>query len=173
VTIMQVTEGLDAGPVGLQRAIEIASSDGFEAVASRLAALGGSLLNEALDSLERGELEFTEQDESEATYASKISPEERRLDPSRPAIELERQVRALNPHIGTYLELEDGGRLGVRAARALDAGPPQGQISTEGGELRLGCGSGALALDLVQPPGKRPMAAPEFLRGHPAPPPAA
>ncbi len=173
VTIMRVTEELDAGPVGLQRAIEIAPADGFDSVASRLAELGGTLLNEALDSLERGDLEFTEQDESGATYASKISPEERRLDPSRPAIELERQVRALNPQIGTYLELEDGGRLGVRAARALDTGPPQGQISTEGDELRLGCGSGALALDLVQPPGKRPMAAPEFLRGHPVPPSAA
>jgi methionyl-tRNA formyltransferase len=138
-------------------------------VSARLAELGGELLVRALDRLAEGSLTFSEQDESLATYAEKIAPEERRLDPSRPAAELERRVRALNPHIGTHVELEGGEWLGVLGARAAPEGPPQGEIATGSGELLLGCAEGALRLEPVQPPGGRAMAAADFLRGHPTP----
>ncbi len=170
VTIMRVTEGLDSGPVALQEAIEIAEGEGFESLSARLAELGGRLAVEALDRLERGELKFRDQDDAAATYADKIAPEERRLDPRRPAGELERAVRALNPRIGTYLELEGGARLGVRAARAEAGGPPAGEIRAEGSSLVLGCADRALRLETVQAPGGRPMAAADFLRGHVPPP---
>jgi methionyl-tRNA formyltransferase len=170
VTIMRVTEGLDSGPVALQEAIEIAEGEGFESLSAGLAQLGGRLAVEALDRLERGELEFRDQDDAAATYADKIAPEERRLDPRRPAGELERAVRALNPRIGTYLELEGGARLGVRAARAEADGPPAGEIRVEGSSLVLGCADRALRLETVQAPGGRPMAAADFLRGHVPPP---
>ena len=169
VTIMRVTEGLDSGPVALQEAVEIGPGDGYEAVAARLAELGGDLARRALDRLEGGGLEFSEQDDDAATYAEKITPEERRLDPRRPAVELERAVRALNPHIGTYLELEGGDRLGVREALAGGDGPVAGEISADGDVLALGTGEGVLRLEVVQPPGGRPMAAGDFLRGHGAP----
>ena len=165
-TIMRVTAGLDSGPVALQEAVEIAPGENFESLAGRLASLSGRLLIEALDRLEAGSLEFAEQDEAEATYAEKISPQERRLDPRLSAGELARRVRALNPHIGTYLGLEDGARLGVREAEALEDGPSAGAIEADRSQIVLGCGSGALALAVVQPPGKRPMRAEDFLRGH-------
>ena len=123
----------------------------------------------ALDLRAAGRLEFTDQDDSLATYADKISPAERRLDPARPAAELERTVRALNPHVGAYLELDGGQRLGVRAASTESGSLPAGQLAADGGALRLGCGEGVLRLDVVQPPGKRPMPADAYLRGHPPP----
>jgi methionyl-tRNA formyltransferase len=169
VSIMRVTAGLDSGPVALQDETEIRPDEDYGSLAARLAELSGGLLIEALDQLEAGSLEFREQRDSDATYAEKIGPEERRLDPRRGAAELGGRVRALNPQIGTYLELEDGGRLGVREAKPLEAGPPEGAIESEGGRLVLGCGSGALSLTRVQPPGKRPMSAEDFLRGHPTP----
>lgn len=168
-TIMRVTEGLDSGPVAMQEELEIDPEEGFESLAARLAEASGQLLVASLDSLARGELEFTDQDESLATYAEKIAPEERRLDPARPAAELARAVRALNPHVGTYLDLADGSRLGVRAARAVPGGPPAATLAETEGELVLGTAEGGLVLVEVQPPGKRPMPSAEYLRGRPIP----
>jgi methionyl-tRNA formyltransferase len=169
MTIMRVTEGLDSGPVALQEEVSVEPHEGFDSLADRLATLGGELLVASLGRLADGSIKFTEQDEGLATYAEKISPEERRLDPARPAAELARIVRALNPHIGTHLELSDGTRLGVRAAHAAAAGPPQGRLESEDGGLVLGCVEGALVLTELQPPGKRPMAAAEYLRGNDVP----
>ena len=169
VTIMRVTAGLDSGPVALAEAIPIAAEDDYASLSGKLAELGGELLVRALDELAARTLEFTEQDDSAASYAEKIAPEERHLQPSRPASELERAVRALTPHVGAYLELEDGDRLGVRSARAVADGPSQGAIQADAEQLLLGSADGALRLEVVQPPGKKPMSAAEFLRGHDPP----
>jgi methionyl-tRNA formyltransferase len=169
VTIMRVTAGLDSGPIALAKEVAIADDDDYASLSGKLAELGGELLVRALDGLEAGELEFTEQDEGAASYAEKIAPDERHLRPSRPALELERIVRALTPHVGAYLELEDGGRLGIRAARAIPSGPEQGRIEASGKQLLLGTKDGALRLEVVQPPGGKPMSAADFLRGHTAP----
>jgi methionyl-tRNA formyltransferase len=169
VTIMRVTAGLDSGPVALGESVTIAAEDDYAALSAKLAELGGELLIRSLDLLAEGRLAFAEQDESKATYAEKIGPEERHLRPSRAASELELVVRALTPHIGAFLELDGGDRLGVRAARAVPGGPAQGALDARGDELLLGSTDGALRLDVVQPPGKNPMSAADFLRGHTAP----
>jgi methionyl-tRNA formyltransferase len=168
VAIMRLTEGLDSGPVALMSEVEIGRREDFAALERKLADLGGRLLVKALDQLEWNKLEFTDQDEELATYAEKIDASERRLDPGREAVELERTVRALGRRLGTYLELEGDERLGVRAARALSEGPAPGEFAA-GENLVLGCQEGGLRLDVVQPPGKREMDAAEFLRGNPHP----
>ena len=168
VTIIQVGAGYDSGPIAVQERVAITPEDDYGSLSQRLAELGGQLVVRALDLEATGELELVEQDEAVATYAEKIGPAERRLDPRRPAGELERTVRALNPHLGTYLELEGGGRLGVRAAIAEPGELEPGRLVGEAGALRLGCGEGVLRLELVQPAGGRPMAAQDYLRGHPA-----
>ena len=170
VTIMRLTGGLDSGPIALAEEVEIYGDDDYASLSARLAEVAGELVVRALDALAGGELEFTEQDDAETTYAEKISPDERRLDPALPAMELERRVRALTPHIGAYLELADGSRLGVRSAEAGSVyGPgisdPPGTLDCEG-SLVLVCGDGILRLDVVQPPGRKPMSAADFLRGH-------
>ncbi len=169
VTIMRVTAGLDSGPVALREEIAIEPGEYFDSLSARLAERAGELLVRTLDLVERGELEFAEQDESEATYAEKVSPEERLLDPRRPAVELARIVRALNPRVGTHIELEGGSRLGVRRASATDGGPPAGAIAVADGVPVLGTPEGALRLEVVQPPGGRAMPAADFLRGHELP----
>jgi methionyl-tRNA formyltransferase len=168
-TIMAVTAGLDSGPVALAERSPIGIEDYFDDVSARLAELSGALLVRALELKREGELSFTEQDEREATYADKISPDERRLDPSRPAAELAWKVRGLNPHIGTHLELVGGDRLGVRQAHAAEQELDEGRIVEGDGVLLLGTADAALALEEVQPPGKRAMPAAEFVRGYPIP----
>ncbi|MGH2963702.1 MAG: methionyl-tRNA formyltransferase, partial [Solirubrobacterales bacterium] len=117
VSVMRVTEELDSGPVALQERTAIGPDEDFGSLSVRLAELGGELLVRALDLDGAGRLELRDQDDAEATYAEKIAARERRLDPERSAEELAATVRALTPHIGPYLELEDGTRLGVARAR--------------------------------------------------------
>jgi methionyl-tRNA formyltransferase len=169
VCIMRLTEGLDSGPVALREEVTLGREDDFEALSARLAGLGGDLLVQALDLEAGGGLSFEEQDESEATYAEKIDPAERRLDPSRPAAELAATVRALTPHIGAYLETTGEERLGVRRARAVDVGVKTGSVKAEWGVMLVGCRPGTLRLEVVQPPGGKPMPVDAYLRGHPLP----
>jgi methionyl-tRNA formyltransferase len=169
VSIMRVTEGLDSGPVALRTEVPIEPEEDFGSLAPRLAELGGELIVRAFDLGDRGELGFQDQDEKTATYAEKIQPAERRLDPRRPAPELARKVRALTPHVGAYLQIGDDQRLGVRQASAEEGTGEPGRLEAREGQLRLGCANGVLRLDVVQPPGARPMPADAYLRGHSIP----
>jgi methionyl-tRNA formyltransferase len=162
VSIMRLTAGLDSGPVCAQSPEPIRPEDTYGTLAARLEALGTDLLVRTLDATPP----CVEQNEAGATYAAKIDPRDRELDPSRSAVELERVVRALTPHIGAYVLLEDSTRLGVSAARVLAAGgPPPGVVSLAGPRPVLGCAGGALELLVVQPPGRRAMPAEDYLRG--------
>lgn len=169
VCIMRLTAGLDSGPVALSQEVALGPDEDFEAVSATLAVLGGDLLVRALDLQAQGSLEFTEQDESQATYAEKIEAADRRLDPSRPATELAATVRGLTPHIGAYLEMADEERLGVRCARAVDVSVKTGAVKAEWGAMLVGCCRGALRLEVIQPPGGKPMPVDAYLRGHSLP----
>jgi len=162
VSIMRLTAGLDSGPVCLSAGEPILPEDTYGSLAPRLQRLGGDLLVRALD--ERPE--FAAQDETGVTYAEKIAAEDRLLDPARPAVELERVVRALHPHIGARLPREDGSLLGVHCAVVVADGPPPGALVADAGRLLYGTIDGALELLEVQPPGGRPMDAAAYLRGH-------
>jgi methionyl-tRNA formyltransferase len=141
VCIMRLTAGLDCGPVGLHAFEPIDPQDTYGTLAPRLARLGGDLLIAALDEPPT----FAEQPEEGVTYAEKIGPADRTLDPTAPAVEQVRVVRALHPHIGARLALEDGAFLGVHEARV---GP-----------------DGALEPLVVQPAGGRAMPYADYLRG--------
>ncbi|HKG03095.1 MAG TPA: methionyl-tRNA formyltransferase [Conexibacter sp.] len=165
VAIMRLTAGLDSGPVCLVEHEPIQAEDTFGTLSARLAELGSTLLLRTLD--ERPP--FAEQPDEGVTYAEKITAEDRLLDPAnRSADELDRTVRALAPHIGARLPLPDGSFLGVWGAQpAADAALAPGTSGNEGGRLVLGCaGRSALELTTVQPPGRRPMRAADYLRGH-------
>ena len=167
VSIMRLTAGLDSGPVCLTSDEPIDPQDTYGSLATRLQMLGGELLVRTLDLLATGESPaFVEQDEAQVTYAEKIGPEDRLLDPARPASELERVVRALHPHIGARIALADGTLLGVHRARDAAERTPVGTLSTVAGRLLYGACDRALELLEVQPPGGRPMDAAAYLRGH-------
>jgi methionyl-tRNA formyltransferase len=184
VSIMRLTAGLDSGPVCLTASERIDRQDTYGSLAPRLAQAGGGLLERALDMLDAGErLDFREQDELSATYAEKIGPADRLLHPSRSAVELERVVRALHPHIGARVALPNGAMLGVRRAAVLEDSGVDGIDSSRlseavpgvrrapgafaaEGRLFLACRSGTLELLEVLPAGGRPMDSAAFLRGH-------
>jgi methionyl-tRNA formyltransferase len=161
VSIMRIGAGLDSGPVCLQAREPIAIDDTYGTLAARLEALGGELLVRALD--ERPP--FADQDDTQATYAHKITAEDRRLDPGLGAVELDRVIRALAPHIGAFAQVDDI-RLGVLEARVRPGdGPPAGTLALDGPLPVLACAQGALELVVVQPPGKRAMGGADYLRG--------
>jgi len=164
VTIMRPTAEYDAGPIAGQRAEAIRPDDDYGSLSERLAALGGELLVEALDL----EPTFREQPDTGVTYAEKIAPEDRLLDPQLTADLLERRVRALRPHIGAYVELPWDERLGVTRAGLAAGGdpPPPGQLAAADGHLLYGATGGALELCEVHPQGKRPMDAEAWIRGY-------
>jgi methionyl-tRNA formyltransferase len=166
VTIMRPVAEMDAGPICLERSLAVRPEDDYGSLSRRLAEVGGELLVEALDTSP----ECHEQATEGVTVARKIEPEDRRLEPDLPAAELERRVRALTPHIGAYLELPDGERLGVRRAAAVPAaaGVGAGELSVQDGRLLFGSADGALELLEVQPAGGRVMDAASYLRGHAA-----
>jgi methionyl-tRNA formyltransferase len=161
VSIMLLTAGLDSGPVCRQAEEPIRPGDDYGSLSTRLQTLGGQLLVQELD--ERSSCR--EQDEAQASYAEKIAASDRRLDPAQPAAVLARQVRALTPHIGAYIELSPTDRLGVTQARATETRVPAGALDLDGPRPIFGCADGGLELLAVQPPGKRPMGGEDYLRG--------
>ena len=167
VTIMRMDAGMDTGPVLAQQAMPLAPSDTGGSLSARLARLGASLLLETLPTYLAGTLDPVPQDEGQATYAPLLRKEDGRLDFSRPAVELERQVRAYDPWPGSFLEW-DGRRLALLRASVSDApGADIGAVTRRGLFPAIGTVRGLLVLDLVQPAGRRPVAGDAFLRGTP------
>jgi methionyl-tRNA formyltransferase len=183
VSIMRLTAGLDSGPVCLARGEPIHATDTYGSLSPRLQALGAELLVRALEQSPP----FVDQPQEGVTYAEKITARDRLLDPARPAVELERVVRALHPHIGARVALPGGAPLGVQraalaqawtgrelraSANAAEPGPggvaqpPALGLFAQEGRLLLRCAIGVLELHEVQPAGGRSMEASAFLRGH-------
>ena len=166
ITIMAMDEGLDTGPVLLAEALPIGPATTAGALHDELAGLGARLIVEALDGLAAGTVTSHPQPPHGATYAGKLERADGRLDWRRPADELERRVRALNPWPGTWFE-HGGERLKVLAA-GLEAEAGGGQPGTVlDDRLLVACASGALRLERLQRPGRAAAEAGDFLRGYP------
>ncbi len=157
VTVMQMEAGLDTGPMLLKVSTPIAPSDTGGSLHDRLAALGSQAVIQAVDALAAGTLTGEVQDDSLANYAHKLNKDEARIDWSRPAVELERQVRAFNPWPICHSTL-NGEPLKVLAATLGEGSGQPGQIlaaSKDG--LTVACGEGALRLTRLQLPGGKPL----------------
>jgi methionyl-tRNA formyltransferase len=166
ISIMRITEGLDAGPVCLEGRLPIGRDETAGELHDRLANLGAGLIVEALVKLEAGELECAAQSDAGITYAEKISPGETRIDWTQPAPKVHDMIRGLSPSPGAWFELKLAGR--TERVRAL--GSTLVEISGTPGavlddHLTIGCGEGALRLTELQRAGKCPMPAEDFLRG--------
>jgi methionyl-tRNA formyltransferase len=172
VTIQKIALELDAGDVLLARETRILPGETAGELGARLAELSAELVLDALAEVESGSARYTPQDSARATFCRKLEKEHGRLDWSRPALELERQVRAMNPWPGAFVLLPDGMRLSVWRARALERARAEpaapGTVLEARDQLVVAAGtegSDALELVEVQPPGKRVMSADAFLRG--------
>lgn len=163
VTILRITAGLDSGPIYAQQSERIEPRETYGSLARRLEALGGQLLVDVLHDMPAP----VAQPETGVTYAEKITPEDRPLDPSRPAVELERRVRALAPHIGAQLLLPEGQALGILEASVVaDVGGRPGALEIHDRRPVLICGQGGLRLEAVKPPGRQSMSGEDWVRGH-------
>jgi methionyl-tRNA formyltransferase len=164
VTIMQMEEGLDTGPMLSMEAIPIDASDTTGTLHDKLAALGGRMIVDALRRF--GELQPESQPEQGVTYAAKISKEEARLDLGQPAEVLARKVRAFNPFPGAHVQA-GGMTIKIWGAEPLDAAGAPGKVLRADGQqgIVVACGQGALRLTELQKPGGKRLAAAEFLKG--------
>lgn len=158
VTVMQMEAGLDTGPMLLKVATPITADDTGGSLHDRLAELGPPAVLEAIAGLAAGTLRGEPQDDALATYAHKLSKDEGRIDWSRPAVELERRIRAFSPWPGTHSTLH-GEPLKVLAAHLGEGVGAPGTILAAGRDgLTVACGEGVLCLTRLQLPGGKPLA---------------
>ena len=158
VTVMQMEAGLDTGPMLLKVSTPIDAEDSGGSLHDRLASLGPAAVIEAIAGLASGTLKGQVQDDSLATYAHKLNKEEARIDWSRPAIELERLIRAFNPWPICHSTLNDA-PLKILGAQLGEGQGQPGQILSASKEgLSVACGVGALRLTRLQLPGGKALA---------------
>lgn len=168
ITIMQMDEGLDTGPMLLRQALPIAATDTTASLHDKLAQLGGSLIVQALHSLEQGTLAAEPQPLSGVSYAAKVGKHEAALDFSWPAEVLARKIRAFNPFPGATANW-DGATLKLWQAEALPLDPGQAApgtvlAATDRG-IDVACGSGMLRLLELQKAGGKRLQAAQFRQG--------
>ncbi len=167
VSIMQMEEGLDTGPVLLAEAVPIGPATTAGDLHDTLAALGARLLVAAVDGLAAGTLAPRPQPAEGVTYAHKLERDAGRLDWRRPAQDLERLVRALAPAPGAWF-LHRGERIKVLRAEVVPVTGAPGTVLDE--RLTVACGRAGLRPLVVQRPGKAPVGVEAFLRGYAVPP---
>jgi len=167
ITIMQMDEGLDTGPMLLRRALPIAADDTTASLHDRLAALGGECIVEALGTLVAGGLAATPQPAEGVTYAAKIGRAEADIDWSRPAAEIERAMRAFDPFPGAVSTLRDTAIKCWKAQVVAGEGEPGRVLAVEADGITIACGRDALRCTVLQRPGSKRLPAGEFLRGFP------
>ncbi|AKS40702.1 methionyl-tRNA formyltransferase [Wenzhouxiangella marina] len=171
MSLMQMDVGLDTGPVLLQSATPIGPDESAGELHDRLAPMAADLLLDGLKRLVEGSLpEPQPQDDALATHAPLIQREDARLDWSRPAVDLARQVRAYNPWPVAFGDIE-GLSCRIFEARAIEqiSAEPGRLIrgAGEGREIVVACGQGALAIASLQAPGRKRVSARDWLNGHP------
>ena len=169
ITIMYMDEGLDTGDMITKEATPISDTDTLETLHDRLAEMGARMLVEAANMVVEGRAVRVPQDGSRSCYAEKIERSDCKIDFTRTADEIDRQIRALTPMPLAYCMTPDGKSMKIVSARVSQGEGLPGTVlssSTEGvGEIRVACGSGALSILSLQPEGKGKMDAAAYLRG--------
>ena len=164
-SIMVLTEGMDEGPVVATQSVEVGAEETAGELGNRLAGIGARLLTESLPGYVDGSIVPTEQDDSAATYAAKITTDEARIDWSKPARSVHDLVRGLNPAPGAWTTIGDA-RLKVWSTQVAssETSLAPGEV-VAGRDLIAGTGDGTLVLSEVQLAGKKRMTGAELARG--------
>ncbi len=167
VTIMRMEKGLDTGPMFLLKRLPLAPNETGGSLHDKLAKLGAEALMEALPKIADGSLAPEPQDDSRSNYAKKLDKAEARIDWQQPAEQIERQVRAFNPWPVAHAAYEDA-NLRIWEAHAMaGVGAAPGTVMAAGRQgIDVATGDGLLRVTRLQMPGKRAMAAEDFLNAH-------
>jgi methionyl-tRNA formyltransferase len=169
VAIMQLEPSLDTGPVFAERRVPINAAITAGELQQQLAVLGAAALLEVIDGLVRGEARAVAQASVGVTYAARISKHEALIDWSQSAAQISQQVRAFNPWPVAETPLQSE-RVRIWRAHAVSDGAPGAPGSVLGlraGALLVACGSGQLAIEALQLPGRRVVTAADFAHTHP------
>jgi methionyl-tRNA formyltransferase len=170
VTIMRVAKALDAGAMFAKAHRAVGPDETSDVVEHDLATIGAGLLVSVADQIEAGTASEEPQDDMLSTYAHRLTKEEGLIDWSLPAIYVHNRVRGLFPWPHAYTYLDDA-RLIVRKTRVesgAEPAPPGTVITASRDGIRVATGhGGVLTIEEVQPEGRRPMSARDFLAGHP------
>ncbi|MBQ8302548.1 MAG: methionyl-tRNA formyltransferase [Clostridia bacterium] len=168
VTVMHMAEGLDTGDIISVEKFPILPEDDFEAIHDRSAEVGGRLLSDTIEMIEKGTAERIKQDDSLATYAKKVEKEDCKVDFSLPAEKLDCIIRGVTPIPGAFAYL-NGKMLKINKATPIKGSGRPGEVidlSDKGdGYVTVACGEGALKITLLIPEGKGKMSAGAFVRG--------
>jgi methionyl-tRNA formyltransferase len=175
-SVIQMTPGLDAGPLLAQQRTPIDPDEDAEQLETRLAAMGAEAVLQVINELESGTSRPIVQDKTMASKAPRLKKEQGAIDWSRPASETENQIRGLRPWPRAYTFLRRSGgemlRLNIDRVAVMSATVPTGATLPPGtildstGQLLVAAGGGTIEVLELQPAGKRSMAAVEFLRGY-------
>jgi methionyl-tRNA formyltransferase len=165
VMVMKMEEGLDTGPIAMERRVPIGPDATAGELHDELARLGAELIPVALAALERGSLQLTPQPAAGATYANKIDKAETPIDWSKPWQQVHDHCRGLSPFPGAWFEFPGAGRVKVLRATKGDGSGKPGQVLDD--RLTIACGDGSVRIVELQRAGGKPMSAEEFLRGTP------
>jgi len=163
VTIMRMEAGLDTGPYAAVRTVPV-NAKNVTGLTEELAQAGAEALLESLDAIEKGFVEWTEQDDALATYAEKVTAEDVALDPGLTVEEALRRVRASSPSARARISVA-GRTLDVLQAAAHEDYVAPGEVSADKDTLAIGVADGAIALGQVRPAGKPAMDGAAFARG--------
>jgi methionyl-tRNA formyltransferase len=160
IMVMRMEEGLDTGPILMSDSVEIGRKTAG-ALHDELAQQGANLMARAISALEHGSIDEHPQDEVGVTYAKKISRGETKVDWTRPATELDRNIRGLSPHPGAWFEVK-GERIKILLAEPVSGAGAPGEVLAD---RTIACGEGALKLATVQRGGRAAIDADSFWRG--------
>jgi methionyl-tRNA formyltransferase len=168
ITFMQMDEGLDTGPVLEQITCTINDDETGGTLHDRLANIASENINHLLTKVANKQLTSVKQNNSKSTYANKISKQEAKLDWDKPAIELERKVRAFNPFPVAHTNINDLNiRIWETEVKSNQESTTPGTILNNKSSLDIVTGDGVLAITKLQVPGKKMMNAKDFFNGHP------
>lgn len=172
ITIMRTDVGIDTGDMIEKRETDILPEETCGELFDRLSILGSEMIGEALDKIERGEVRYIKQDDSQATYSKIIKKEDALIDFNKDAKSIVNQVRAFNPSPVAYAFL-DGQPLKIyKASVGRSAGEPETSgnfgkvISTDGGKIEVACKGGTVLVETLQKSGGKMMSAKDFLNGN-------
>ncbi len=167
VTIMKMGVGLDNGDMAAQARTSVGRKN-FEQIHDELSAMGAQLLVDTLPLIERGEVVFVKQDDSEATYAPKLTKQDGRIDFGKSPKQIDQQVRAFDPWPGAFCDYSG------KTLKVWKTECPEGSSDASGGTvlntgkegITVACGGGLLRITELQMPGKKRTRAADFLLGH-------
>ena len=163
VSIMKIVTELDAGPVLLQSKIEITKEINYKELSGQMSKLGAKLILDTLKLIEDNKANFTEQNESKATYAKKIEKSETKISWNDDAEKIIAKINAFSPNPGCWFELNGSRVKIIKAKKIMSEGIP-GTILD--GNLTIACSKNAIQIMEIKKEGKQKMTAEEFLRGN-------